>query len=142
VSDKLFCVTCGLSEDSREARNCQYHSHGCNLWMPGEWFYHGGAPVAPEQRLTPQPGAETASPAVDPSQRQEGGSHYTKCPIQPFAYSMANGLDPLQHTVVKYTTRFRDKGGIEDLRKAIHCLELLIAWEEQREGAFGLSTRT
>lgn len=65
------------------------------------------------------------------SSTQIGGDHYTKLPIQPFQYSMANGLDPLQHTVVKYVTRFRDKGGIQDLRKAIHCLEMLIEFEER-----------
>lgn len=61
---------------------------------------------------------------------QVDGDHYTKLAIQPFAYSMANRLDPLQHTVVKYVTRFRDKGGVKDLRKAIHTLELLIEYEE------------
>jgi len=65
--------------------------------------------------------------------KQEGGSHYTKCKIQPFQYSMANGLDPMQHTVVKYVTRFRDKGGVADLKKAIHTLELLIEHEELPE---------
>lgn len=70
---------------------------------------------------------------TDPRQGQVDGDHYRKLPIQPFDYSMANGLDPLQHTIVKYVTRFRDKAGIKDLRKAIHCVELLIAFEE-REG--------
>lgn len=64
--------------------------------------------------------------------KQEGGNHYTKMKIQPFHYSMANGLDPMQHTVVKYVTRFRDKNGIEDLKKAIHTLELLIEYETSR----------
>lgn len=59
-------------------------------------------------------------------ERQEGGSHYAKLKIQPMQYSMANGLDPMQHTVIKYVTRFRDKNGVEDLRKAIHTLEMLI----------------
>lgn len=61
--------------------------------------------------------------------RQEGGDHYTKLAIQPFEYSMANGLDPMQHTAIKYISRFREKGGVEDLRKAIHVIEMLIEWE-------------
>jgi hypothetical protein len=65
--------------------------------------------------------------------RQEDGSHYMKLAIQPMQYSMANGLDALQHSVVKYVTRFRDKNGVVDLRKAIHCLEMLIEHEEGRE---------
>ncbi|KZK97248.1 hypothetical protein PsAD5_02337 [Pseudovibrio sp. Ad5] len=43
------------------------------------------------------------------SQTQIGGDHYKYRPIQPFQFSMKNNLDPLQHTVVKYVTRFREK---------------------------------
>jgi hypothetical protein len=63
---------------------------------------------------------------------QVGGDHYKKLAVQPMEYSMANGLDPLQHTAIKYITRFRDKNGIEDLRKAIHTIEMLIEWETKR----------
>lgn len=66
---------------------------------------------------------------TNPTQRQVGGDHYTKLAIQPMQYSMANGLNALQHTIVKYVTRYKDKGGIEDLRKAAHCIELLIQFE-------------
>lgn len=62
---------------------------------------------------------------------QVGGAHYTSCAIQPFEYSMANKLDPMQHTIVKYVTRFRTKNGIEDLKKARHTIDLLIEWEEK-----------
>lgn len=61
--------------------------------------------------------------------RQEGGDHYTSLPIQPFEYSYRNKLDPLQHTVVKYITRFREKNGIEDLKKAKHTIDILIQLE-------------
>lgn len=64
-------------------------------------------------------------------QSQQGGSHYRDMKIQPFEYSMANGLDPMQHTAIKYISRFRDKNGVEDLRKAIHTIELLIEWESR-----------
>ena len=60
---------------------------------------------------------------------QHGGDHYKKLAIQPMEYSMANGLYACQHTVIKYVTRFRDKGGIDDLHKAIHCIEMLIEFE-------------
>ena len=64
---------------------------------------------------------------------QEGGGHYTKLKIQPMQYSMANGLDACQHTAIKYVTRFRDKGGVEDLRKAKHVIDMLIELELQKE---------
>ncbi len=62
---------------------------------------------------------------------QEGGDHYKHLAIQPMEYSMKNGLDACQHTAIKYITRFRDKGGIEDLRKAKHCIDLLIGFEPE-----------
>jgi len=67
-----------------------------------------------------------------PLQTQIGGDHYTKLAIQPMQYSMKNGLDPLQHTIIKYVTRFRDKAGIEDLEKAKHCIDMLIEFERDK----------
>ena len=65
-------------------------------------------------------------------QYQIGGDHYSKLAIQPMEYSMANKLDACQHTAIKYVTRFRDKGGVEDLKKAIHVIEMLIQFEEEK----------
>lgn len=61
---------------------------------------------------------------------QVGGDHYTKLKIQPMEYSMANSLGAAEHTVIKYVTRWKDKGGIEDLKKARHTLDLLIEYQE------------
>ena len=57
---------------------------------------------------------------------QIGGNHYKIMPIQPMEFSMANGLDACQHTIVKYVTRFREKGGVLDLEKAKHVIDMLI----------------
>lgn len=65
---------------------------------------------------------------------QVGGDHYKKLAIQPMEYSMANKLDACQHTVIKYVTRFRDKGGVDDLRKAKHVIDMLIEFEEKANG--------
>lgn len=62
-----------------------------------------------------------SAPAID--------AHYTKHAIEPMEYSMANKLDAMQHTVVKYVTRFRDKHGKRDLLAARHILDKLIARE-------------
>lgn len=88
--------------------------------------HHLGAESETEYLLSTQ---ANATRLMDALQSQEGGDHYKKLKIQPMEYSMANGLDACQHTVVKYVTRFRDKGGIQDLRKAIHTLEMLIEFE-------------
>lgn len=73
--------------------------------------------------------AEVASLRASALDTQVGGDHYKKLKIQPMEYSMANGLDACQHTIVKYVTRFRDKGGVADLEKARHCIDMLIEFE-------------
>ena len=56
-------------------------------------------------------------------------NHYLKFAITPAEFVYKNKLDFLQGNVIKYTTRFRDKAGLEDLRKAKKYLELLAEWE-------------
>lgn len=65
--------------------------------------------------------------------KQIAGSHYTNLAIQPMEYSMKNNLNACQHTAIKYITRYKDKAGIEDLKKAIHCIEMLIEFEYGNE---------
>ena len=62
---------------------------------------------------------------------QIGGNHYKELKIQPMEFSMANNLNALQHTIIKYITRYKDKNGIEDIKKAIHCCQLLLEYEEK-----------
>ncbi len=57
---------------------------------------------------------------------QEGGDHYKKLTIQPVEYIQANNLDFFQGNVVKYVTRHKDKRGAEDIRKAIHYLQMIL----------------
>jgi len=60
------------------------------------------------------------------SDRQIGGDHYKKYPIQPLEYAVANKMGPCEHAVVKYITRHQDKGKEEDIRKAIHYCQLIL----------------
>lgn len=64
-------------------------------------------------------------------QQQEGGKHYKDMKIQPVEYIHANGLGFVEGCVVKYVSRWRSKGGLEDLRKARHFLDLLIELESK-----------
>ena len=61
--------------------------------------------------------------------RQIGGGHYKGRKIQPVEYAMANGLNYCQSLVLRYVTRYKEKDGEKDLRKAIHTIELLIEQE-------------
>ena len=60
---------------------------------------------------------------------QVAGDHYKKQAIQPVQYIHANGIGFFEGNVIKYVTRWRDKGGIKDLEKAKHYLEMLIELE-------------
>ena len=63
---------------------------------------------------------------------QVGGNHYTKMKIQPMQFSMANNLNAMQHTVIKYVTRVDLNGnGDEDIDKAIHTLQLWKQWRKE-----------
>lgn len=61
--------------------------------------------------------------------KQYGGTHYQKQAIQAWDFITANKLGYLEGTAVKYISRWRDKNGLEDIRKAIHFLEKLIEVE-------------
>ena len=62
---------------------------------------------------------------------QEGGDHYKGRAIQPVEYIHANGIGFFEGNVIKYCTRWRDKGGLSDLRKARHYLDMLIELESK-----------
>lgn len=60
---------------------------------------------------------------------QIGGAHYKVKGIQPWDYIAANGLGFFDGNAVKYLTRWREKGGVEDLKKARHYIDKLIEME-------------
>ena len=66
---------------------------------------------------------------------QVGGDHYSKLAIQPVEYITRNGLGFVEGSVIKYVTRHRSKGGAEDIRKAIHFLNLLLELEYGKKEA-------
>lgn len=60
---------------------------------------------------------------------QHGGNHYKDRGIQPIEFAQANNLDWKQFNVVKYVTRHKDKKGAEDLKKAIHYLQMALEFD-------------
>jgi len=57
--------------------------------------------------------------------KQEGGTHY-QLPIQPIDYIVKNDIPYREGNVIKYVTRHKNKNGAEDIRKAIHYLEMIL----------------
>lgn len=62
--------------------------------------------------------------------KQVGGDHYKGRRLQPWDLWEEFELDPWEANAVKYLLRWKDKNGVEDLRKAIHYIEYLIEREE------------
>jgi hypothetical protein len=60
------------------------------------------------------------------NETQIGGDHYKKLAVEPWDYIAANQLGYFEGCVIKYVTRWRDKGGLQDLEKAKHFLDKLI----------------
>ena len=57
---------------------------------------------------------------------QVAGTHYSSKAIQPWDFIVSNKLGYLEGNIVKYISRWEEKGGMQDLLKARHYLEKLI----------------
>jgi hypothetical protein len=65
---------------------------------------------------------------------QVGGDHYRKHKIQPWDIWEDHSLGAFEGSIIKYVLRYKDKNGVEDLKKARHTLDRLIEIEEGRDG--------
>lgn len=109
------------------------------------WAWTGGESDIVSWRYCPvdywaKADAEAAYAESDPSDvmsTQVGGMHYKDLAIQPWQYIHANKLGFFEGTAIAYITRWQLKGGIEDLKKAIHTLQGLIALTEGEERGDG-----
>ena len=59
--------------------------------------------------------------------KQIGGNHYDKMKIQPITFIVDNEIPFIEGNIIKYVCRWKDKGGVEDLKKAKHYLDILIS---------------
>lgn len=66
------------------------------------------------------------------NQKQIGGTHYQKLDPAPWDVILKWNLGYLEGTALKYIARWRDKGGLDDIRKAIHFLEKLLETETEK----------
>ena len=63
--------------------------------------------------------------------------HNTNKEIEPIDYIISNGLTYCEGNVVKYITRWRGKGGIDDLKKAKVYIDFII----EKEGVTKISDK-
>lgn len=66
---------------------------------------------------------------VKASDIQVAGNHYKDFKIQPTEFIHKNNLSYIQGNIIKYTCRYKNKNGIEDLQKIKHYVDLLIELE-------------
>ena len=65
---------------------------------------------------------------------QVGGGHYKDYAIQPVEFIHKNKIGFCEGNAIKYLCRWREKGGLEDLKKARHYIDLLIEMEQPATG--------
>ena len=66
---------------------------------------------------------------MDKKERVHHPTHYNKG-IEMWDYSYSHNLDFFEGNIVKYVTRWKEKNGIEDLKKAKNYLDKLIELNE------------
>lgn len=104
------------------------------IWSRGTWKLQPGHKPAWMKDVEKRPNEcrRVTSDTDDALSTQEGGDHYKKMVIQPVEYIHANGIGFIEGSVIKYVSRWRDKGGVQDLKKARHFLDLLMELEAKK----------
>lgn len=97
--------------------------------FPGECT--GDPEEDPSRSIT---GVEPSTPKSAPREdRIFRPNHYAKHELEPITSLIVNRVPFAEGNVIKYVMRWRDKNGVEDLRKAMRYLEMLIEFEEHKE---------
>lgn len=72
---------------------------------------------------------DKVSSAPTANKEQFGGDHYKGLKIEVWDYVTANNIPYMEGQIIRYATRWRDKGGMQDLFKLRHYAEKLIEIE-------------
>lgn len=105
-----------------------------------EWITGSLTPSQMEHLATVETAEDAAKLSVDTYfvwtprsalNTQVAGSHYKHRKIQPIEYCEANRLGACESAIIKYITRWREKGGMKDLEKIKHYVDLLIETEQK-----------
>ena len=81
----------------------------------------------------PAPEYDPRDVSFNPLDKQVGGNHYRDMVIQPVEFIVANGIPYREANVIKYVVRYASKNGKQDLLKARHYIDMLIAEYEVAE---------
>lgn len=126
VDDGKYTLTIPRRFLSERFKGCKtisgdYKAEPCNKTFLSEFVVE----IQDEPEENPQPSSA--------NEVQVGGTHYHKGSIQPWDYIIDQNLGYLEGNVVKYVSRYKNKNGLEDLKKARHYLDKLIETEEAKK---------
>ena len=68
------------------------------------------------------------------NETQVGGNHYKQFQYETWDVILDWQLGYLDGNAVKYLSRWRHKGGVQDLQKALHYIQKLIETEQKNAG--------
>jgi hypothetical protein len=132
-----YCDTCINKRTPKDVEPCIHcicaHEHAPrNNWAPRsiddatpeEWDAASRAVMTKASTVT----ISTATA----NDRQIGGTHYKMNGIQTWDYIASNGIGYFEGNIIKYVSRWRHKGGMQDLEKARHYLDKLIEMEGRK----------
>jgi tRNA G37 N-methylase TrmD len=63
---------------------------------------------------------------IESNDTQIGGNHYKVMKIEPVTFIIENDIPFVEGNIIKYVCRWKSKGGVEDLKKARHYIDMLI----------------
>ena len=103
------CLECGQTEDIG-------HMAYCKRIMDTPSTFKAETRMEVEEKLNDQwiGGSTNIRP-----------KYYAKYPIDPWTFCIKNQLTLDVGSVIKYVVRHQDKNGVEDLNKAIKCIEMM-----------------
>lgn len=128
------CAGCGAPLGSLHKEDCSIRAQ--NIREQATWHaedhsqtttYPPDSWQAADARYATRPKSVTQTLIEAALAKQEGGDHYKRMALQPWEIIDALHLNFYEGNALKYLLRYRDKGGVESLKKAIHYIEKMIA---------------
>ena len=135
VSKQDYIGSCELCEFNYDSRNCGAAAQAYPCSAQGSstvgiiWIKKEDADSIEACQQAADSSFTEHGESDNPLGKQVGGGHYKSQKIQPVEYIHANNLGFCEGNVVKYITRWKEKGGKADIEKVIHYCQLLMQLE-------------
>lgn len=131
VQETLFKFGCYGINSSKEVG----HTDSIYLYLENNILTHGNNIINFNKEVAPEISFEEFKQKYmqETLTTQVGGNHYQNYAIQPIEFIIKNNIPFLEANIIKYVVRYKNKNGLEDLKKAKHYLEMLIENYDTKE---------